>query len=155
MVTPWFMNLALLPRDRARWQPLTIGDKRKYAFPAGVYEFIGATDAAIGDYQMCSLFSPVQEFEDQATARLVADLAREALFDAAERRAAPISRRPTSPPRPSARTRRVRSAEMQERVDGADVQARFPARPRAWKRPRASRAAAGTDAAGQSTEAVR
>ena len=45
MVTPWFMNLALLPRDRARWQPLPIGDKRKYAFPAGVYEFIGATDA--------------------------------------------------------------------------------------------------------------
>lgn len=83
MVTPWFMNLALLPRDSARWQPLKIGDKRKYAFPAGVYEFIGATDPAIGDFQMCSLFSPVKEFEDQATARLVATLAREALFDAA------------------------------------------------------------------------
>ena len=32
---------------------------------------------------MCSLFSPVHEFGDHATARLVAQLAREALFDPA------------------------------------------------------------------------
>ncbi|MBK8687897.1 MAG: [NiFe]-hydrogenase assembly chaperone HybE [Betaproteobacteria bacterium] len=82
MLTPWFMNLALLPRDPARWQPLAVGEKRSYCFPAGVYEFIGAVDAIVGDYQMCSLFSPVLEFDDQATARRVAELAREALLDA-------------------------------------------------------------------------
>ena len=81
MLTPWFMSLALLPRDPVRWQPLAVGEKRRYRFPAGVYEFIGAADAVAGDYQMCSLFSPVLEFDDQATARLVAELAREALFD--------------------------------------------------------------------------
>ena len=81
MVTPWFINLALLPREPAKWQPLPQGTKRKYAFPAGVYEFIGADDPAIGEYQLCSLFSPVLEFENQDTARLVAKLAREALFD--------------------------------------------------------------------------
>ena len=32
---------------------------------------------------MCSLFSPLLHFDDQETARLVAGLAREALFDAA------------------------------------------------------------------------
>jgi [NiFe] hydrogenase assembly HybE family chaperone len=83
MVTPWFMNLAVLPRDPTTWYPLAPGAKRRYAFSAGIYEFVGANDAAIGDYQVCSLFSPLLEFDDHASARLVATLAREALFDPA------------------------------------------------------------------------
>jgi [NiFe] hydrogenase assembly HybE family chaperone len=83
MLTPWFMNLVLLPHDRSRWQPLPVGGKRKLRFPAGVYEFIGADDPLVGEHQTCSLFSPVLEFEDHAAARLVAQLAREALFDEA------------------------------------------------------------------------
>jgi [NiFe] hydrogenase assembly chaperone, HybE family len=83
MVTPWFMNLVLLPRIRSRWQSLPVGGKRKLLFPAGVYEFIGATDAVVGEHQTCSLFSPMHEFESHAAARLVAQLARAALFDPA------------------------------------------------------------------------
>jgi [NiFe] hydrogenase assembly HybE family chaperone len=83
MVTPWFMNLMLLPRDPAAWQPLPPGAKRCYAFPAGTYEFIGGNDPTVGDYQGCSLFSPLLEFADHASARLVATLARAALFDPA------------------------------------------------------------------------
>jgi [NiFe] hydrogenase assembly HybE family chaperone len=83
LVTPWFMNLTLFPGDPERWQTLAPGAKRRYRFPAGDYEFIGAHDATIGEFQVCSLFSPVHEFEDHATARLVAELAREALFDPA------------------------------------------------------------------------
>jgi [NiFe] hydrogenase assembly HybE family chaperone len=83
MVTPWFMNLALLPRDLEAWRPLAPGAKRRYAFPAGTYEFVGASDAAIGDYQACSLFSPLLEFDDHASARLVATRARAALLDPA------------------------------------------------------------------------
>ena len=83
MVTPWFMNLVLLPHDRSQWQPLPVGGKRKLHFPAGVYEFIGADDPLVGEHQTCSLFSPMLEFEDHAAARLVAQLAREALLDAA------------------------------------------------------------------------
>jgi [NiFe] hydrogenase assembly HybE family chaperone len=83
MVTPWFINLTLLPRDPATWYPLAPGAKRRYAFPAGIYEFVGANDAAIGDYQVCSLLSPLLEFDDHASARLVASLAREALFNPA------------------------------------------------------------------------
>jgi [NiFe] hydrogenase assembly HybE family chaperone len=83
LVTPWFMNLILAPRDVAAWTSLVAGDKRSYPFPAGTYEFIGAHDDIAGEYQMCSLFSPLLQFDDQETARLVAGLAREALFDAA------------------------------------------------------------------------
>src|SRR5690606_7572135 len=55
MVTPWFMNLVLLPRERSCWQPLAPGAKRKLGFPAGIYEFIGADDAIVGEHQTCSL----------------------------------------------------------------------------------------------------
>jgi [NiFe] hydrogenase assembly HybE family chaperone len=89
LVTPWCMNLMLAPLDAALWRPLAHGAKRRYRFPAGDYEFVGAVDRAAGEYQMCSLFSPVLEFEDHATARLVAQLAREALFDADNAEARP------------------------------------------------------------------
>jgi [NiFe] hydrogenase assembly HybE family chaperone len=83
LVTPWFMNLILAPRDAAVWTSLDPGEKRSYEFPAGAYDFIGAQDDLAGEYQMCSLFSPLLQFDDQETARLVAELAREALFDVA------------------------------------------------------------------------
>ena len=82
MVTPWFMNLVLTPQDPAAWHPLAQGEKRPYRFPAGVYDFIGANDVLAGEYQFCSLFSPVLQFDDQDSARRVAELARTALFDA-------------------------------------------------------------------------
>ena len=83
MVTPWFMNLVLLPRVCSRWQSIPVGAKRTLQFPAGVYEFIGAADAIVGEHQTCSLFSPMHEFENHSAARLVAQLARAALFDPA------------------------------------------------------------------------
>ena len=81
LITPWFMNLILAPRDIAAWPMVKPGDKQCHCFPAGAYDFIAAHDDVAGDYQMCSLFSPLLHFDDQETARLVAGLAREALFD--------------------------------------------------------------------------
>ncbi len=83
MLTPWSMNLLLAPRDTGAWRPLAVGEKRRYAFPAGSFDFISAHAEAIGDYLICSLFSPLLEFADHETARQTALLAREALFDPA------------------------------------------------------------------------
>jgi [NiFe] hydrogenase assembly HybE family chaperone len=83
MVTPWSINLLLLPHDRSRWQPRRLGEAQRYSFPAGRYDFISANDLAFGEYRMCSLLSPALEIADHATARMVAELARAALFDAA------------------------------------------------------------------------
>lgn len=83
MVTPWSINLMLLPRDPAAWHPVHAGQKRRYEFPAGRYDFIDAVDPIVGEYRMCSLFSPALEFEDHAAAVLVAKLARAAIFDSA------------------------------------------------------------------------
>jgi [NiFe] hydrogenase assembly HybE family chaperone len=83
LVTPWCMNLVLAPRARAAWQPLAQGVEGRYTFPAGAYVFIGAADPIAGEHQICSLFSPVLQFDDHDSARLVAILAREALLDPA------------------------------------------------------------------------
>jgi [NiFe] hydrogenase assembly HybE family chaperone len=83
MVTPWSINLLLLPRDSRAWRTLGRGEKRRYEFPAGEFVFIGAYDETIGEYQACSLFSPALEFADHETARLTAQCARAALVDEA------------------------------------------------------------------------
>jgi [NiFe] hydrogenase assembly HybE family chaperone len=85
LVTPWFMNLVLMPRVTAKWQAIRERESRHHVFPAGVFEFIGARDAALGDYQACSLFSPMFEFADQRQAHDTAVAALAALFDVASR----------------------------------------------------------------------
>jgi [NiFe] hydrogenase assembly HybE family chaperone len=81
VITPWFMNLTLAPQVPGQWVALPLGDKRRLRFPAGDFEFISANDAAFGDFQVCSLFSPMHDFADRAAAHLVAQLSLQALFD--------------------------------------------------------------------------
>jgi [NiFe] hydrogenase assembly HybE family chaperone len=88
LITPWFMNLLLVPRTAEQHEPIVAGKSRRYGFPAGVFEFIGAREPALGDYQACSLFSPMFEFTDHASARATAVAALAALFDAAHCRPA-------------------------------------------------------------------
>jgi len=85
LITPWFMNLVLMPRVVAAWHPIGARESRHHVFPAGVFEFIGAREPALGDYQACSLFSPMFEFADAEQARATALAALEALFDPASR----------------------------------------------------------------------
>ena len=90
LVTPWFMNLVLMPRVTAKWQAIGERESRFHVFPAGVFEFIGARDTTLGEYQACSLFSPMFEFTDQREARATALAALDALFDAASREPPPV-----------------------------------------------------------------
>jgi len=85
LVTPWFMNLLLLPRVRERWPVIAERESRHYVFPAGVFEFIGCRDAVLGDFQACSLFSPMFDFATPAGAHDTAVAALAALFDAGQR----------------------------------------------------------------------
>ena len=115
LVTPWFMNLILAPRDDTAWTHVKPGKQRTYNFPAGPYDFIGAHDDVAGEYQMCSLFSPLLHFDDQETARLVAGLAREALFDAAhaENAVAPVGNLSPAPASDARETRPLAKLEAQ------------------------------------------
>lgn len=85
LITPWFMNLMLLPPEGDSWQEMGVGNKQLHQMPSGPYEFILCHEEGIGRYQMCSLFSPVFEFNDQATAVATAQAVMEALMCAEHR----------------------------------------------------------------------
>lgn len=79
LITPWAMNLLLLPASEQCWPRLTQGAIRRVAFAAGSYDFVASVDARLGELHTCSLFSPVLEFADQDSARQTARAARIAL----------------------------------------------------------------------------
>ncbi|PWJ21846.1 [NiFe]-hydrogenase assembly chaperone HybE [Jannaschia seohaensis] len=115
LVSQWFMNLILLP-DGDDWSDLIAGEKEVIDFPSGAYEFIQNTREQIGGYKACSLFSPMGQFKDQASAVEVAEAVMRALFDPAHRagtdratdiRAAREAELAPPPEAPAAPTRRA------------------------------------------------
>jgi [NiFe] hydrogenase assembly HybE family chaperone len=83
LVTPWFMNVMLLPGEGDAWQGISAGSVQVHHFPSGDYEFIVGEEAGIGCYQLCSLFSPMFEFSSQAAAVATAQAALDALLQPA------------------------------------------------------------------------
>lgn len=75
LVTPWCMNVLLLPQssDPAAWKGPGPGDTLRQALPGGSFAFIVGEEPALGRFLMCSLFSPMQEFADQAAAVATAE----------------------------------------------------------------------------------
>ncbi len=68
LITPWFMNIILLPYETDTWNDLSELSKETHIFPSGRYSFIIGRDKELGTYQMCSLFSPMFEFADNEAA---------------------------------------------------------------------------------------
>lgn len=70
LVTPWFMNMMLLPREPRdpAWDELRPGESVRQVLPGGSFSFLVGREEGLGAYQACSLFSPVFEFaaQDQA-----------------------------------------------------------------------------------------
>lgn len=70
LITPWFINLVLMPM--AVSVPMRTGAKTRIALPGGIFEFIQSHHDELGAYRMCSLLSPVFEFDMQEDAVTVA-----------------------------------------------------------------------------------
>lgn len=81
LITPWFMNLVLLPGDGDDWPGLKVGEKVTRVFPSGAYEFILGDEVGVGRYLSCSLFSPVFQFDSQQTAVATAEAVLAGLMD--------------------------------------------------------------------------
>lgn len=77
VLTPWFLNLVLLPGAEPGAAP---GEKLSRLLPAGVFEFVVGRLDGVGTVLSCSLLSPVFEFEDQASGRLAAEAALRAVL---------------------------------------------------------------------------
>jgi [NiFe] hydrogenase assembly HybE family chaperone len=82
LVTPWSINLMLFPGEGGKVRPLVMDERQTWAFPSGHYDFMGGSEDGIGHYQICSLFSPVLQFETQADAVNTALAAIQALMEA-------------------------------------------------------------------------
>lgn len=76
LITPWCMNVVLLPQNRTAWDHMMpSAEKQTWALPCGQVDFeVGRLDG-LGTYQACSLFSPMQDFPDQTLARDTASAA--------------------------------------------------------------------------------
>jgi [NiFe] hydrogenase assembly HybE family chaperone len=84
VITPWFLNLFVLPGGGALWSDRPSGERCNIAFPAGALEFISDDDASaeIPAYQYCALITQVSQFDSQEAARADAEGALEAIFTA-------------------------------------------------------------------------
>lgn len=80
LITPWFMNLMLLPGVGSTWSEQHPGTKIDKHFPYGTFEFTLGSETQLGTYALCSLFSPMFQFENQAAALAAAQSARQGLL---------------------------------------------------------------------------
>ncbi len=80
-VTPWCMNLILLGEDVHHRRE---GMQREVAFPSGSYRFTVAYLKDLPPVEVCSLFSPMEDFPDSEGARAVANEALRALLNPVE-----------------------------------------------------------------------
>jgi [NiFe] hydrogenase assembly HybE family chaperone len=80
LVTPWSVNLLVLPAPGAALPAVRPGATHAWSFPSGEYGFDGHDDETLGRYHQYSLYSPALDFETHEEAATVARAALEALF---------------------------------------------------------------------------
>jgi [NiFe] hydrogenase assembly HybE family chaperone len=82
LITPWCMNLLLLPVDGDGWTGLAPGAHVEVAFPAGTHRLTLSLPAGTASHLSLTLFTTVLNFADQDTARQVADEVLKRLYQA-------------------------------------------------------------------------
>lgn len=93
LLTPWFMNLMLLPAVADALPAVPAGGACLLSLPGGNLPFMAGSEDGIGAYRLCSLFSPVQQFADQDSARATALEVLRLLFPAPAADAPDLARR--------------------------------------------------------------
>ena len=68
IITPWFMDLFLLPGGGDLWGDIPEGQRRYVELPGGTVSFMAADDPMIGPYQHSPLVAPVSALPDMAAA---------------------------------------------------------------------------------------
>ena len=68
LITPWFMDLFLLPGGGSLWGNIPAGQRRYVELPQGAVPFTAADDPKIGLYQYSPLVAPVSTLPDMTAA---------------------------------------------------------------------------------------
>lgn len=85
VVTPWCMSLLLIPGSVSDWISTGENQRRFINFPAGDFAFLGSDEPELGEFQTCSLFSPMDKFATQSDAVMTARAAMLGLLAAPTR----------------------------------------------------------------------
>jgi len=80
LLTPWFMNFMVLPMPGTAWPRVTRGETHPWHLPLGRMDCLAGHEEEFGDYHMCSLMSPVLQFEDHDAAVIAARAAMDAVM---------------------------------------------------------------------------
>jgi len=84
LITPWFMNAIVLPRERQDMDDAALGRAAIVKLPAGPMKFRIGGDEEIGAFKALSLHSPMSAFVFQESARVEARKALASLFSNSE-----------------------------------------------------------------------
>jgi len=80
VVTPWFINVFLLPGGGDLWGDIPAGQRRYVDLPSGTVAFTAAEDPFIGPYQYSPLVEPVSAVPDMAAALNIAHEVMRGIF---------------------------------------------------------------------------
>lgn len=72
IITPWLMNVVMLPAPAEDWSNMELGHKQPHSFPAKTYKFMVNEIDGIGYCQTHSLYSPMGDFSSHEQALSVA-----------------------------------------------------------------------------------
>ncbi len=72
LITPWLMNVVMLPAQNEDLSGMELGHKLPHEFPSKTYKFMINDIDGIGPCQTHSLYSPMREFASHAQAVAVA-----------------------------------------------------------------------------------
>lgn len=68
LVTPWCMSVLLVPASDPLWTAAGGKGRRFVKFPYAELAFLASNEPELGEFQSCSLFSPMEQFSTQAQA---------------------------------------------------------------------------------------
>ncbi len=72
IITPWLMNIVMLPKQNEDWSNMELGHKQPHKFPSKTYKFMVNDIDGIGPCQTHSLYSPMRDFASHEQAVTVA-----------------------------------------------------------------------------------
>ncbi|WP_455205978.1 [NiFe]-hydrogenase assembly chaperone HybE [Kaarinaea lacus] len=80
LVTPWFINIMLMPKSDNSWQARSLGERINYELPGGEQEFMLGEDEVVGRYLFRTVASPTHCYHSQEAARSAAQKSLQTLL---------------------------------------------------------------------------
>ncbi|MES9868847.1 MAG: [NiFe]-hydrogenase assembly chaperone HybE [Sedimenticola sp.] len=81
IITPWLMNLIMMPMSEEEWGDLLLDSKREFDFPSRSVTFVLTEFDGLGRCMSSAIHSPMNGFPDQAGAVSVAERFLQELMD--------------------------------------------------------------------------